>query len=45
MKTLANGTRKSATNSYHSGEPVKMKLWLQISGKMHRVNSNLNSIN
>ena len=23
-----------ATNSYRSGEPVKMKLWLRISGKL-----------
>ena len=29
--------RVPATNSYRSGEPVKMKLWLQISGKLgHR---------
>ena len=36
-----------ATNSYRSGEPVKMKLWLQISGKLgHRctVISNLHKL-
>ena len=42
---LTTRTGVPATNSYRSGEPIKMKLWLQRSGKLgHRytVISNIN---